>query len=112
MVTLIQVIVVAFAIFALSRAVLRFKDRKISPVSFALWSILWIGAIVVILLPGTSFFFANMLGIQRGADFVVYVSIIALFYLMFRLYVKIDNVEKNVTKVVREAAIETGRKKK
>jgi len=112
MVTLIQIIVVAFAIFALSRAVLRFKDRKISALSFSLWSILWVAAVVVILLPGTSFFFANILGIQRGADFVVYVSIITLFYLMFRLYVKINAVEKNITKLVREVAIERGKKKR
>ncbi len=111
MVTILQIIVVAFAVFAISRAFLRFKDRKIAAMSFGLWSALWIAAIVVILLPGTSFFFANLLGIQRGADFVVYISIIALFYLVFRLYVKIDNVEKEVTKLVREIAISKGKKK-
>ena len=112
MADLLQVIVVLFALFAISRAFLRFKDRKISIWSFGAWSVLWIAAIVVILLPGTSFFFANLLGIKRGADFVVYVSIIALFYLVFRLYVKIDSVEKNVTKVVREIVLAKERKRK
>ena len=112
MVQLLQILVVAFALFAISRVILRFRDRKVSATSLILWSILWIGAIIVVLLPGTSFFFASILGIQRGADFVVYVSIIVLFYLMFRLYVKIDNVEKNVTKLVREIAIRRERKRK
>ncbi len=110
MVSLIQVVVVAFAVFAISRVIFRFKDRKMSAPAFTLWMLIWIAAIVVILLPGTSFFFADILGIQRGADFVVYISIIALFYLVFRLYVKIDSVEKNVTKIVREAAIRKGKK--
>jgi len=111
MIQLIQVVVVLFALFAFSRALLRFKDRKISAKEFTAWTILWAAAIVVILLPGTTFFFANILGITRGADFVVYVSIIALFYLVFRLYVKIDGVERNLTKLVREISISKGKKK-
>jgi len=111
MITLLQVLVVVFALFAVSRAVLRFRDRKISASSLVLWSILWIGAVVVVMLPATSVFFAKILGIPRGADFVVYVSIIILFYLMFRLYVKIDSVEKNTTKLVREMSISKSRKK-
>jgi len=111
MITLLQVLVLIFGIFAISRAFLRFKDRKISGSSLALWSILWAGAIVVVMLPATSVFFAKILGIPRGADFVVYVSIIILFYLMFRLYVKIDSVEKNTTRLVRELSISKSRKK-
>jgi hypothetical protein len=111
MIQLIQIFVVAFAIFAISRAVLRFKDRKISALSLGLWCAIWIAAIVVVIVPSTSFFFANLLGIQRGADFVVYVSIVVLFYLLFRLYVKIDSTEQNVTRLVREIAINKTKKK-
>ena len=111
MITLLQVFVVAFAIFAISRAFLRFKDRKISTLSLGLWCAVWAAAIVVVIIPATSFFFANLLGIQRGADFVVYVSIVVIFYLLFRLYVKIDNVERNVTKLVREIAIKKEKKR-
>ncbi|HDQ15974.1 MAG TPA: DUF2304 family protein [Bacteroidetes bacterium] len=111
MATLLQIVVVAFAVFAISRAVLRFNDRRMGLTALVMWSVLWIGAMVVVLLPQTSFFFANILGIPRGADFVVYISIIALFYLMFRLYVKIDSVEKNVTLLVRETAIKKSKKK-
>ncbi len=111
MVTILQIVVVLFALFAFSRALLRFRDKKISGKEFIAWTILWAAAIVVILLPGTTFFFANILGIQRGADFVVYISIILLFYLVFRLYVKIDSVEKNLTNLVREISISKGKKK-
>ena len=111
MISLLQVLVVAFALFALSRAFLRFKDKKISGKEFAFWLVLWVAAFVVIILPVTSFFFANILGIQRGADFVVYISIILLFYLLFRLYVKIDSVEREITALVRESAIRKGKKK-
>jgi len=113
MITLLQIVVVVFAIFAISRAFLRFKDGKVSGKELAFWIVLWGAAIIVVVLPGTSFFFAGIFGIQRGADFVVYMSIVIIFYLLFKLYVKIDSVEKEITKLVREISIsQAGRKKK
>lgn len=108
--TLLQVVVVIFALFALSRAFLRFRDGKITKKELALWLVVWIAAIVVILLPWTTTFLANVLGITRGADFVVYLSIVVLFYLMFRIYVKLESVEQEITKVVREVAIKKKKK--
>ena len=110
MISILQIIVVLFALFALSRAFLRFKDGKITKKELALWTIVWIAAIIVILIPGTTSLVANMLGVTRGADVVVYVSIIVLFYLVFRIYVKLESIEQEITKVVREVAIK--RKKK
>ena len=102
---LLQIIVIVFALFALSRAVLRFKDKKVSVGELILWSLLWIGAIVVVLVPQVTDFFAKELGTTRGADLVVYLSIILIFYLMFKLYVRIDELRSDITKVVREIAL-------
>ncbi|MEM4336804.1 MAG: DUF2304 family protein [Candidatus Woesearchaeota archaeon] len=111
MINLLQIVVLLFSIFAISRAFLRYKDKKISFSNLALWCIVWAGAIVVVMLPQTSFFFANILGIQRGADFVVYISIIIIFYLLFKLYVKINSVEKEITEIIREIAIKKQKKR-
>ena len=56
---------------------------------------------------------SSILGIARGADLIVYVSVVLLFYLIFRLYVKMEKIEQDVTKVVRKIAIdETVKKRK
>jgi len=110
MISILQIVVVLFALFALSRAFLRFKDSKITKKELALWAIVWIAAIIVILIPGTTSIVAKMLGVTRGADVVVYFSIILLFYLVFRVYVKLESIEQEITKVVREVAIKKKKK--
>ncbi len=100
-----QIIGVIFSIFAWSRVVLRFKDKNISIFELAFWSLVWGGVIIIALFPGVftqiSFFF----GIGRGVDILLYVGMIVLFYLLFRLYVKLDTQQKEITKLVRELAI-------
>ena len=105
MVTIAQIVIIAFALFAWSRAVLRFRDRAISVRELVLWSVLWAAAIFVMLLPGTTDLVASLLGATRGADVVVYVSIALLFYLAFRLYVKLEQMEREITALVRELAL-------
>ena len=102
---IIQIIIILFALFAFSRAALRARDRKIKQNEFIFWSIIWIAIIIVAFIPGITGIFAKPFGIGRGADFAVYISLIALFYLMFRLYVKAEKIEKDITKLVREIAL-------
>lgn len=105
MITVAQIIIIAFALFAWSRAFLRFRDRAISGREFTLWSVLWAAAIFVLALPRTTDLVASLLGATRGADVVVYVSIALLFYLAFRLYVKLESIEREITTLVRELAL-------
>ncbi|MFC1727906.1 DUF2304 domain-containing protein [Nanoarchaeota archaeon] len=107
----IQIILALFILFALSRAVLRFKDKKIRTGEFAFWAFVWIVALIVVFIPGSATYFANMLGIGRAVDLVIYLSIALLFYLIFRIYVQIDGVRTDLTKVVQEVAIKKAKKK-
>lgn len=108
---IIQIIAVVFIIFAFSRVILRLKDRHLTIGEFFFWSLLWIVSLIIIFVPSTTKLFANMLGIGRGIDVVLYLSIILLFYLLFRLYVKAENIEHGLTTLTREIAISKARKK-
>lgn len=108
----IQIVIIVFALFAWSRAYLRFKDEKITSKEFIFWSLVWIVGIIIVMLPNTTFYLASLFGIKRGVDLIIYVSIVLLFYLVFRLYVKIETIEQDITKVVREIAISKGKKKR
>ncbi len=72
---------------------------------FLLWLIFWLTAEVAVWIPDLTTKVANILGIGRGADLVFYLSITLLFYLIFRIYVKIEKIERDITKVVREDAL-------
>ena len=47
--------------------------------------------------------------IASGIELVVYLSVVIAFYLIFRIFVRLDRIEKNITKVVREVAIRDAR---
>ncbi|MBI5389574.1 DUF2304 family protein [Candidatus Woesearchaeota archaeon] len=106
-----QVIIILFALFALSRAVLRLKDRKLHLVQFAFWAVLWIMVLVFALVPETTGVFARIFGVGRGVDVIIYLGIAFLFYALFRLYIKMDMLETNITKLVREIALWKKKKK-
>ncbi len=109
---LIQVIIIIFALFALSRAMLRFRDNKLGRNEFLFWAGLWTAAIIISFIPSILGVFSGRIGTTSGLDLVLYLSIIALFYLMFRLYVRTEALEKEITSVVRELAINPEKKKR
>lgn len=109
--TIIQILFLPFLLFALSRVVLRFKDKQIKIVEFGFWALLFLTAIFVIIFPNETTNFARILGIGRGVDLVVYASIITIFYLVFRAYIMIENLRHEITLLVRKLALEKLKKK-
>jgi small membrane protein len=104
-ITIIQVLIVLFALFAWSRAFLRMRGKDISVGEFSFWSLIWITVILVGIFPKIITIISGIVGIGRGVDLAVYVSIILLFYLIFRIYVNLDNQKNEITKLVRELSI-------
>jgi len=101
----LQIIIILFALFAISRVILRFKDRSVTLQALFFWIILWLALILFVVLPGTAGLLTNFFGVGRGVDLLIYLSIILLFYLIFKIYVKIDNLNKEITKVVRKESL-------
>lgn len=54
---------------------------------------------------------ARFVGINRGVDFIVYVSIATLFYLVFRIYIMLENLRHEMTEIIRKVALENASKK-
>jgi len=108
-ITIIQILALAFSLFALSRVFLRFKDKEIVLKEFLLWTAVWVAVIVVALTPGITFFISNLVGVGRGIDVAVYAGIVVLFYAVFRIYVQVEKIEQKLSKIVEAVAL---RKKK
>ena len=108
----IQVLAMIFALFAWSRAFMRFKDHQINGSSFLLWSLVWASLLLAALLPNTPSIIATTIGVQRPVDVLVYGSIIVLLYAVFRLYIKIEDNNFELTRLVRAIAIENPKKRR
>lgn len=75
------------------------------------WCVFWSIALVFIWLPtNTIDKLGKVFGVGRGIDVLVYLSIIILFYYIFRQNDKINKLEKQITKLVREIAKENAKK--
>lgn len=101
----IQIIITIFVLFALSRVYLQFKSDNVTTLQFIFWLIIWLGVLTVLYWPNLSNQIAEFLGISRGVDVFVYLGIIALFYLIYRAYIKIEHLERDITKIVRKEAL-------
>jgi len=102
---LISIIMIVFALFAFAAVVFRTKKGDITKGEFLFWSIIWIGVIIVALIPSFASALADLFGIGRGVDVLIYVAILILFYLAFRIYVKIEKLEQEITALVRKLAL-------
>jgi hypothetical protein len=103
--TAIQIVLVGFAVFALSRVVLRFRKGGLPVVHLVTWFLFWAAVIVAVIRPATTSAIANRVRVGRGADLVMYLSVVVLFYSLFRMFGKIEELERQITRVVRAAAL-------
>lgn len=104
--SIIQWLIIVFALFAITRTILQFKKGAVTRMWLLFWILFWAGAGTVAALPQTADMVARVVGVGRGADVVIYASVIALFYLIFRLYVKIEQVEGDITRLVRKLSLD------
>ncbi len=101
----VQILLFIFVLFAASRAVLQFRGGALHFGALSFWLLIWAIALVAIFYPNETTRIAQLVGIGRGADVVVYASIAILFYLVFRLNVYIENLRTEISRLIREVAI-------
>lgn len=102
---IIQLVLSIFIIFALSRVLMQVRNAKLSVGGFLFWSSLFIFALAGVLDPRITTFAAHFLGIGRGADVVLYVSIALSFYLIFRLSISLEETRREINELVRQIAL-------
>ena len=106
---MIQILAILFALFAISRTYLRLRESKLSMGQFVFWLILWLGMVVLAFIPEVASYLSESVGINRPIDAIIYASIVLLFYLIFRLYIMLNDIETEITQLVTALAL---RKKK
>jgi hypothetical protein len=106
MIELYQVIAILLGLIAILYSILRFRDGKMSIGMLLLWIFIWLVIIIISLYPNDTNYLANYTGIGRGLDFVLIIGILLSFYLIFKMYNKIESIEEELTDLVRELAIQ------
>ncbi|MDI9623856.1 MAG: DUF2304 family protein [Methanothermobacter sp.] len=102
---LYQIIGTLTGLIGIILSIKRFKEGKTSPTVFVLWLLAWGSLIIISISPNATSYLANIMGIGRGLDLIIILAIIGAYYLLFRIYIMIENLEMEITKLVRELAL-------
>ncbi len=69
------------------------------------WALVWLAAAVAIFWPGVTKMIANVLGIGRGADLVLYCAVVVMMVGFLMVYVRLRRIRRELTLLVRHLAI-------
>ncbi len=106
MVMIYQYIGVLIGIIGIIYTLLRFRDGKMSLGMLMAWIVIWLIIIIISIYPNDTNYLASYTGIGRGLDFVLIIGLILSFYLIFKMYNKIEVIEEELTDLIRELAIQ------
>lgn len=101
----IQILVTIISLFVVGKAAAAYFHKRIRVPAFIVWSIFWVAIIVLVWQPNLTDRLAALLQVGRGADAVFYLSLIVIFYLLFRIYIRFERMDSNITTLVRQIAI-------
>ena len=97
--TIFQILIIIVAIFVIYKSVLKLIKKEISILLFALWLGLWIIIVAIDIYPNLIAYVANLVGVGRGVDLILYLSVIAIFYFLFRINVRQNQIDKKISKI-------------
>jgi small membrane protein len=103
---ILKIVITVFVVFTLAEIFSEYKKKNIRLYFLFFWGFLWLAVFSIVWFPGLTIDLAKVLGIVRGIDAVVYPSVVLLFYLVFRIILRIEKIEKSITKMVRDRSLQ------
>lgn len=107
MLILFQVVLICIALAIMSSVVRRARQRQVGRMEAVLWVVACLGGIGVVAIPNATNRLADFFGIGRGVDVIVYAAIALLFYLVFRVQIRLEATQRDITALVRDRAVAT-----
>ncbi len=101
-----QIIALSIIIFLVYRLIVQKNKKEINANEFALWLSLWsVAALSIIFLKKIDLFLAS-LGLAASAiNFLIYLSVLILFYFVFKMRLTIAKQDRELTKLARIVAL-------
>lgn len=101
-----QIIALILIVFFLLRLLKQKKDRSIGPTEFYLWLTFWLLAGVAIVLIKQIDNLVAYLGFSgSGINVLLYLSVLALFYLIFRLRLSLAKLDRDLSELNRHISL-------
>lgn len=101
----IQILITVASIFVIAKSAIAYTHKTIRMPTFIAWSVFWTAIIFLVWQPNLTDRLAVVLQVGRGADAIFYLSLIAVFYLLFKIFIRFENTDSQITTLVREMGI-------
>jgi hypothetical protein len=102
----IKILAAAFALYAVRRLIARYRKGGTLTLEFIIWITVWAGLGVVLFIPQKTDVVAHWLGVGSGFNALTFITIVGLVYAVYSLYARLQTVERDLTRLVRAAALE------
>lgn len=101
-----QYLAIFIILFFLSRVFWQWRKNHISKSEFIFWIVFWcLAGFAIIFLKDIDKLVAKLGFSGSGIDILLYLSIVLLFYYIFRLRLRIEKIERDITKIIRDIAL-------
>jgi hypothetical protein len=108
--TFIQFIFLFIILLIIVQTARKYQAQLITIRECFLWMAFWLLAGVLVIFPNTTQTIANFVGIGRGVDLLIYMALVVLFTALFFLIVRVERIERDITKIVRHMALQKDNK--
>jgi hypothetical protein len=101
-----QIIALVIIIFFVTRLFKQKTKQEIGLNEFRLWLIFWsIAAVAIIFIKQLDYLVARLGFSGSGINFLIYLAVLALFYLVFRLRLELAKTDRQLTELTREITL-------
>jgi len=97
-----KILAVVLAIIVVSKSYIDFRIRVESLPLFVFWTITWAGIVIIALFPSVIDVVIAYFGRGTGVGTFLGMAVVLLFFLVYRIYAKLERLEQIVTKAVQE----------
>ncbi len=105
--SIIQFLGLVLSFAALGKVLADYRKKNESRTMLVFWLLLWLGVIVVIISPTIlDFVIAKILGPRQSIGTLLGFGMIVLLFLVYRVYIKAERVERMLKKYVTDLALQ------
>jgi len=100
-----QIVVPVLAIIAMAYAWNLVLRQKKTIWEAILWTVFWLGISLIAVFPGTLSYLTAVTGIKSQENAVVVTSLGILFFLVFYIVIRLEELEQRQTRMIRKVAL-------
>lgn len=108
--TLMQYALIVLGSLGMLNLFVQLSKKNIEVSHSIKWFVAWMSMIVIAIEPEIANRLANLFGIGRGADLIMYGAFIFLFFLIFKILLRLNKMDKQISKLVTHIAVKDAKK--